>query len=246
MNDRPKRKSRRADGKVFWGMKGNKEIWITEEQFEKWDEARKKYTRKRAKQWQKNLPVEQRIKKGTYDSNTDLYFYGYSGIGKPIWITKDKFENYKEKARICRKNYYDRLKKLPLPKYCIGDKHPEDPNLVVVRLYGNKVCWGTEDQAKSVSMSRLQSYKKYRENRGQIRKASANEKKQKVLQFLSENPHLKRSRGDKDLVLNRIFWGYSVWGTEMWMTPEKFEAKVNKAKLARNILREKKKNERCK
>jgi hypothetical protein len=243
MQKRPARKTRRADGKVFWGMKSKKEIWITEEQFEKWDSTQKEYARKRAKQWQDKLPKEKRFKRGFLDEKTGLYFYEYSGIGKPVWVTKEEFDRRKEKARIGRLAYYYRLKNLPLPTYAPGDRHPEDPNLVVVRLYANRICWGTEELYKKQLESRSKSYKKYRENKGLFRKESAKQKKQKIFEFYKQNPNLKRSRGDKDFILNRIFWGYSTWGTEIWLSPEKFDQKIKHDKYRRDLLRKLKKNE---
>lgn len=241
---RLKRGTVREDGKLLWRIKDGKEIWVTKEQYQKREKTRKNYCKKRYEKWKEEFPLEKRIQRGYLNPETGLYFFSYSILGKEIWLTKDKFES---KKITCRKNklkHYHKLKKLPPPSVCPGDKHPEKPDLYVVRLCANKVVWGTYEQYCKHKEARNASYRKYHE-RARLKKVErSKEIREERLSYLKDNPSLKRRRGDIDPILNLIFWGYSSYGNEVWMTPERFTSKRLDGIANRKKLRERNKNGR--
>jgi hypothetical protein len=225
----------RADGKVFWAYKsrnGKKfECWVTPEQLKKWDEGRRRYVQAKRAEYldqQSKLPPEERNHFGKYNPENGLYFIKVGTNGKPMWGNLEKLQKYK-KALIdndakYRKNLKDNL---PPPSVCVGDKHPTDNNLYVIRIWSNKVYYGTLEKLnsrrqKSVESGRLYSAK----NREAIRTRALNKRK-KLREFLAENPHLKFSRGDVDPITNQFFWGYSCIGKEVWLDQETFKNRRN-------------------
>lgn len=243
-----KRKSVRADGKLFWAYKyknGEKiPVWISPEMFERWDAVRRNYAKRKYAKYleqQKNLPEEQRLHRGKFDPITGLYFIRVSTVGKPVWGSKQKLEKYISQNQKAKIAYYNRCTKLEAPSVCLGDPHPSIPGLVVRRIYGHKLFYGTVEQAQKHALSRMESYKRYKaKNKELIKKRSAENRKLKM-ENLRNNPHLMRKRGDVDPILGKIFWEYNYLGNPIWLDKKHFEEKHAKTKLKRKLCRLKRK-----
>jgi len=244
---RLKRNTERADGKVYWSTKiingVKKEVWITKEQFKKWNAGRLKYVREKTLAYheeQKKLPKEERNYFGKLDPVSGLYFCKISSSGKPVFVTFEKLQEYKARSNIRKKRYYQRCKQFERPAVYLGDKHPSIDGLFVKRICNNKVFYGTYEEAQKCIQSLKNSYKKYKQKHKDAIKMRQKQSKQKVLAFLKENPQLRRKRGDVDLVLNRVFWQYDDRGNEFWLSQEKFKKYSEAAKLKRKLLHMKK------
>lgn len=246
-----KRGTERSDGKVFWGYdydsKDLKEVWITKIQFEKREMTRRSYLRKKIedyKQKQLSLPKEERNYMGKYNPETGLYFIRVGSSGKEVWGTIEKLTHIRQLNKKARKKYHKKCYSIEKPNLVAGDPHPFEKGLFVVRTVGGKVFYGTKEQYLSKSERLRKTYKKYKLNHREEIERRKKQAKEKFVNFFRENPHLKRRRGDVDPVLNKVFWQYSVAGKEIWMSPEAFKEKRDKAISYRNSLRRKQKEEK--
>ena len=164
-----KRKTVREDGKIFWAYKHKngtkKEVWLSPKVFERWDQVRKNYVNKKYKKYleqQNELPEEDRNYRGKCDPQTGLYFIRVSTSGKPVFGSKEELEKYINQNKKTKSRYYYRCIKLPAPTFCVGDPHPQTPNLFVKRIFGHKIYWGTKKEADKNIENRNNSYKKYK------------------------------------------------------------------------------------
>jgi hypothetical protein len=67
--------------------------------------------------------------------------------------------------------------------------------------------------------------------------------RKRLQEFLKQNPHMRRSRGDVDPMTGLIFFVYGSRGKEIWLTKEEFEFRKNKSIMLRKSHREKRKLE---
>lgn len=245
---RIKRKTERPDGKVFWAyaIKNGKrvEIWISRAQFEKRENTRRKYVRQKQQEYQKNqlsLPDDQRNYIGKYNPENGLYFIRVSTVGKAVWGSLEQLNHLRNLNKKARKKYY--IKCYTMQKLAVvpGDPHPTQEGVFVVRIMGGKVFYGTKDQYLEKSKKLINNYKKYKSKNKEEIKRRKKECREKNINFLKQHPHLKRSRGDIDPICRKIFWQYNEYGKEVWMRPEVFEKKRNKANANRNLKRQKNK-----
>lgn len=235
-----KRKTVRQDGKMFWAYrykKGKKiEVWLSPDVFERWDETRRKYTRKRYDEFVKKIKdgsQDKKYSRGKYDPETGLYFIRVSTCGKPVFGSIEELQKYINQNRKAKRKYYSRCSKLNPPSVCVGDPHPTTEGLFVKRIYGNKVFYGTIEEAKKHLDSRRQSYKKYKQNNKAAIKERSKNIRNARMEKIKMNPILKRRRGDIDPVLGKIFWEYNYLGNEIWLHREEFEKKHAKIKQDR-------------
>jgi hypothetical protein len=245
-----KRKTVREDGKIFWAYKHKngtkKEVWLSPKVFERWDQVRKNYVNKKYKKYleqQNELPDEERNYRGKCDPQTGLYFIRVSTCGKPVFGSKEELEKYINQNKKSKSRYYYRCAKLPAPTFCVGDPHPQTPNLFVKRIFGHKIYWGTKKEADNNIENRNNSYKKYKNKNKDSIKDRNKQARNIVMENLKNNPHLKRRRSDIDPILGRFFWGYSCRGKEVWLRKDAFERRHKNTKVKRNLNRIKKKGE---
>jgi hypothetical protein len=232
----------REDGKVFWAYRKTKtrtgEIWVSRDTFLKYEASRIKYSQSKMmayKKSQESLPPDERNYLGKYNPENGLYFIRVYASGTPRYGTLEDLQNYKLKRRRQQRDCYKLNKtKIPASSVCLGDKHPNDPNLVVVEIRGHKVKYGPmqklEKRRENIRLSGIE----YRKIKGKKIVEKSREIRQKKLQFLRENPHLKYSRGDLNPLTGWKFWGYSALGNEIWLHPDDFvvrRAEFNKKRL---------------
>lgn len=241
-----KRNTERPDGKLFWGYKNKNgrrvEIWITKIQFEKRNNTRLNYIRKKHeeyKQKQLSLPVEERNYMGKYNPETGLYFIRVSTVAKEVWGSLEQLNHIRDLNKKATKKYYKKCNSMNKPHVVPGDPHPTQDDLFVVRIMGGKVFYGTKEQYLDKARRARLIYKNYKQRHREKIKRRKKESKEKVFNFLKEHPHLRRSRGDIDPIYGKIFWQYNDCGKEIWMRPEEFVKKRNKANANRNLKRQK-------
>ena len=235
-----KRKTVRQDGKMFWAYRykqgQKKEVWLSPDVFKKWDETRRKYARKQYDEFlkkYKNGSQDKKYCRGEHDPETGLYFIRVSTCGKPVWGSIEELQKYIGQNRKAKRKYYSRCSSLNPPSVCVGDPHPTTAGLVVKRIYGHKVYYGTIEEAKKHTDSRKESYKKYKQkNKEAIKQRSKNIRNARM-EKIKMNPILKRRRGDIDPVLGKIFWEYNYLGNEIWIHKDDFEKKHAKIKQDR-------------
>lgn len=220
----------REDGKVFWAYKLRKnkkyEQWITREKFEQYDGVRiKRYKllKEKYQESQDKLPPDQRNFLGRCDPETGLYFIRLQTNGKPKFGTLEELENYKKNRRRLQRECYAKIKSItPPPSVCLGDKHPTDPNLVVVEIRSHKVKYGPIEKLQKRREKIKQSSVIYRQLNGKKIVDKYREIRQKKLQERKKNLNLKFRRGDIDPITKWKFWGYSALGNEIWIHPDEF------------------------
>ena len=225
----------REDGKFFWRdskLKG--EIWLTEEQFKKRVATRTEY-RKRCAELYKKMRDEKNVMDrpffGKYSFAKNKYFIGMTSSGKENWVSKEKFERFKVKQENCKKRYIEKLRKLPKTNLKFGDPHPENPDLFVTLLIGNKPFFGNAEKLQEVIEKR---------NRFQKNKVIKNQIiRRDKLNKLDKKHRLRR--GHIDDITGNIFWEYDVKGDPKFLPPDVFHEKRNKANEKRKRNRDIKK-----
>ncbi len=157
----------REDGMVYLRKKEGKEIWGTKERFEKMEKNRLEYMEKKRLEYNQ-IPVEKRIKIGTYNPETGLYFIRIGGNLAPIWGTKEKLEQYKNMKKTMAKNYkMAKLKtKVIIPKDSPlrrrrGDIDPV-LNLVFLKydLYTGQEVWTTKEKLNLYNLKEREAKRK--------------------------------------------------------------------------------------
>jgi len=236
----------REDGRIFWCYKVRKnkkryECWLTPEQFKEWDAKRIQYAKRKRAEYnaqQKALPPEERNYIGKYDPATGLYFLQIMTNGKPQYGTFEKLQEFKEKALKRSKNYSKKCKaQLPLPNVCVGDDHPTDKNLVVVKIWNRRIYYGTREslQAKREKQRERERIYRQKESISERRRIMRNE----VFEHLKKNPHLRMKRGYQNPITKELFWCYNSFGKEMWLRPDEFVRRRNRSIEVRNLKRKK-------
>jgi hypothetical protein len=246
---RLKRGAVREDGKIFYAYRSCKRnstaIWLSPESYKRVidrDRARSKRLLQNYKEKQNSLPPEERNYKGKFIPETGLYFAYVNTSGVPIYKNEAEYNKWLERRRSTHRRFHARCKQLPAPSCLLGDPHPTIPNLFVKRIYGHKVTYGTLEEATRARLKRNESCKKHRDIHKERRKKRLQELRNARMNFLKENPHLRRSRGDIDPVLGQIFWGYSNMGNELWYDPARFAEKKAKFSAQRQKRYYKKKS----
>lgn len=205
----------REDGMVFWkNSKEKGEIWLRPEQYSKWCETRKKYRERCAREYYKRrekLNEMDRPYFGKYDFSRNLYYIGVSSAGKEVWINKQRYENLLERRKKYRSNYVKKLQQEPKTNLRFGDPHPDDPNLFVILMIGNKPFFGPKE--------RLDKRRECLRRTGVKRDIKDKHKRKQILEQLGEN---RIPRGAYDLETGLVFWEYSQNGKERWMPVEEF------------------------
>jgi hypothetical protein len=210
-----KRGTIREDGKYFWGYKKEKEIWLTKEQYEKWDDTRKDYVRRCRNRYYERQAAKHIIDRnyiGKYDSSKNLYFLKISTAGKEIWGTKHQLEAFSKQHTIYRRRmYYKLLEQHPVTGLKIGDKNPDNPNEYVVFFIGNKPYFGSKHHLKERQKSRAISY----------RKRTQKYKLQREAKLRSIEKRIKRGTENPETGL--VFYCYAQNGNERWITKEYYQ-----------------------
>ena len=225
-----KRGTVREDGRIFWGHRGpkiqKKEIWLTPESFVMMQAQlsnRQKQKLQDYRDAQNKLPPEERNYKGKFIPETGLYFAYVNSGGKPIYKTKEEYDIWANGLRKIKTNYHRRCKNLPLPTVVLGDRHPTDPNLYVKNIYGNKVFYGTLEEVNETKALRCKRYQRYHSKNKKSRKESYKKIRQERFKVIDASPQGRRKKGEIDVILGKIFWGYSYLAKEIWMTKEVFD-----------------------
>lgn len=205
----------REDGKVFWkNCKKKGEIWLTQEQYKKWCETRSKYRQRCAEEYYKRREKQNPMDRaffGKYDFSRNLYFVGISSAGKEMWVNKERFENILQRRKKNKSNYIKRLQKAPETNFKFGDQHPNDNNLYVYLIVGNKPFFGTKDK--------LEKRRKSLRKTGILRDIKYKHKRKDILERLGEK---RIHRGAYDLETGLVFWEYSQNGKERWLPVDHF------------------------
>lgn len=237
MEKRLKRGTKRADGKVLWKYEFGVPIYITEKQYNSWENTRKEYVRKchnayKARQLAK--PPNERNFLGKYDPFSNRYFIGITSAGKEIWGTKEQLAKKRADMNIRRKKFAEKCKNLngDPSKLKFGDQHPTDPKLFVILKIGNKVYYGSKERMSEVKLSRALAYRK--------RNVKAQRKRKEYLDSLPQ----RFTRGDKHPTADLYFWAYTQYAKEVWYTKEEFAIRrineINRRKRYRNKLKSRK------
>jgi hypothetical protein len=206
----------REDGMVFYRYLRGREHWVSAEQLQEIRAKRRAYRaqcqREYYAQQAKKDPMDRNYM-GKYDFARNRYFAGVSSSGKERWLTKEQFDKYQEKRKANYTNYRKRLQQLPPTSFGIGDPHPENPELFVVRKTGQRCYWGDKKELqRHIEMRRRITRKK---NQGLRYKR------------LAAFKNGRRKRGDVN-EQGLIFWVYHPNMKEIWMTPEEFQASKEK------------------
>ena len=220
----------RDDGKVLWrNSKEKGQIWLTAEQYKKRIETIREYRRKSAAAYyarrEKINPID-RPYFGKYDFASNTYYAGISSAGKEVWMPKEKFERFAERKKKHKQKHVEKLKALPKTNAKIGDPHPDNKNLFVVYINGNKPIYGDKEKLRKRRESQLRSYK--------IRDQRNRKMKREMLERLGEN---RIYRGCYDIKTGKVFWEYDNAGREIWIDEDIFFKKrqhaIDKRKNAR-------------
>jgi len=205
----------REDGKVFWkSCKEKGDIWLTPEQYQKWCDTRKRYRQRCAQEYYKRREKQNPMDRnyfGKYDFARNLYFVGISSAGKEVWVNKDRLEKILERKKRYKKNYIKKLQEAPKNNLKFGDQHPDDPNLYVYLIVGNKPFFGTKEK--------LEERKKALRKSGILRDIKYKHKRKDILQKLGDN---RIHRGAYDLTTGLVFWEYTQTGNEKWLPVDQF------------------------
>jgi hypothetical protein len=240
-----KRGTVRKDGKIFWCYKiknGTRfPCWLTPEQFKNWDAKRKEYSLKKRAEYkaqQAALPPEERNYTGKQDPVTGLYFLQVLNNGKPQFGNLEQLKEFQLKVRLRSKKYHTKCRQQnPPPSVCIGDKHPTDANLCVIKIWGNKVYYGTWEKLQKRRESHRRKDQNYRDmNRERLNQHRSAIKK-KVMEVFKTNPELKMKRGYINPITKEIFWVYDAYGREVWLHIDEFNRRRNNACQKRKIAR---------
>lgn len=220
----------REDGKMYWcSSKRKGEIWLTPEQYAKWDESVRNYRRKCQQAYyerREKINPSDRSYIGKYNPATNKYFARLSSSGKEIWVTKQELERLKLQSKRNRRNFLKRLQSLPDNKIKVGDVHPTDKNLFVVYKVGKKPMYGTKEQLQLKIKSRARSYK--------LRNIKYYAKKRQIIEKLGEN---RLHRGLYDVETGLVFWEYSANCKERWISEEEFHSRRNKQCVRKKVRR---------
>jgi len=223
----------REDGMIYWRYRKDKgHVWITQEQYKKYVETRKKYRELCLKEYYKQrskLNVMDQSFYGKYCFAKNRYFIGVGSSGKEIWTTKEKYLKHRDKQNRNRRNFIKKLKSQPKPDLKIGDPHPDNKDLFVCYFIGNKPYFGSEQKLKTVVESRKTSIRKRDIKYKRLRK-------ERLAQI-----EKKHRRGDVHPENKTLFWEYNIQGKEKWLPFEEFKLRHDKEKERRRINRLKQK-----
>lgn len=225
-----KRGTVRADKKIFWAYKISKakkyETWLSKEKFAHYENNRKKYSSTKLKKYreeQAKLDPEDRNSLGKYNPENGLYYIRMNSNGKPRYGTLEQVEKFRLTRKTYQKKRYEKfLKTIPLPNVCLGDKHPTDPNLIVIEIRNNRIKYGAPEVLEKRRARIKLCGELYRKQKGKEIVQKAREIRYAKMQYLRENPSLRFRRGDTNPLTGWKFWGYSSLGNEVWLHPEEF------------------------
>jgi len=225
-----KRGTAREDGKVFWGYRKEKELWVAKEQYEKWENTRKEYVRRCRQNYherQKAKHIVDRNYVGKYDSSKNLYFIRISTAGKEIWGTKYQLELFRKRHTLYRRNMYKKLREQhPDTGLKIGDRNPDNPNEYVVFFIGKKPYFGTKQHLKEKQQSRAISYRK-RQQKYKLKRDAKLKSIEKRIKRGTENPET-----------GLVFYYYSQNGNERWITKEYYQKVLEQERIKKRRHKE--------
>lgn len=219
----------REDGMVYWRYRKDRgHVWLTQEKYKEYVDARKKYRLFCAQEFYKmreKIDPMDRSYFGKYSFAKNKYYIGISTSGKEVWVHKEKYLKYREKQNANRNKFAAKLRMLEKPSLKIGDPHPENNELFVCYFIGNKPYFGSKEKLETI-----------RENR----KISCRKRDIKYLRLRRETllkMANKRRRGDLHPDQDKIFWEYNNRGAEKWLSCEEFkrrhELELQRRKLNR-------------
>lgn len=213
MEERIKRGTARADGKVLWRYVKGEPKYISKSQYDKMEETRKAYVRMchaRYKARQAAKPPTERNYIGKYDHHSGLYFIGITSSGKEMWGTKAKLEAYRNRLNLRRKEFKERNKTNVAPTAKFGDPHPTKHNLFVILIVGSRIYYGSKKRIERIKESRAISYR--------LRNLKWQNKRRMLLSGLA----VRYRRGDRHPTLDLMFWEYTQYAKEKWLPPAEF------------------------
>lgn len=222
----------REDGRMYYGRKYGKEVWLTPEGYRRRVENRTRYQRE-CRQYALNRQYRKnemdRNYYGKYDFARNLYYIGLTSAGKEVWGTKEQLEHDRLIHLSAASDYRKRCREqFPPTSLKFGSPHPTEPGLFCVRKTGNKLFWGDKDEyERRLELATISRRKQ------QIKRE--NQRREKI-RSLGEN-RLRRGavRGD-----GKIFYRYERDGSECWMTPERFAELKERSRLQRKKYERKK------
>lgn len=215
----------REDGKIYWcSSKRKGEIWLTKEQYDKYDETVRNYRRKSHQAYyarREKIKPSDRSYFGKYDPAANKYFAKISTSGKEIWVTKAELERLKKQSKLNRRKYVERQQSLPDNKIKVGDQHPTDKTLYVIYKVGKKPMYGSKEK--------LEERRKSRKKTMCLRNIKYNSRRREFIENLGGQ---RFKRGYFSIEKNMVFWEYSTTCREIWISEEKFH-KLRNAHLQR-------------
>lgn len=225
----------REDGRMYYGHKYGKEVWLTPESYQRRVENRTRYQRECRKhainrQHQKN--EMDRNYYGKYDFSRNLYYIGLTSAGKEVWGSKEQLEHDRQLHLSAANQYRKRCReRFPRTSLKFGSPHPTEPGLFCVRKTGNKLFWGDKAEYERRLELAIISRRKQEIRRERLRR-------ERILS-LGQN-RLRRGvvRGD-----GKIFYRYEKDGRECWITPERYAELKERSRIQRKNQENKKKVE---
>lgn len=230
MSEKPREGETREDGRVFWRRHKKKgDIWLTKESYERRVKTRNEYRRKcyeEYKRGQMAMDPMDRNYLGKYDFSRNKYFMGVSASGKPVWVTKEKLERFKERTAKSKARFVEKQRALPATKGSIGDPHPTDPGLFVILRVGNRLYYGDalrlEKKREALKRAGINRDVKYRS----IRRDLLSKMQKRI------------KRGEVDEATGKVFWEYNQRCVPVWLDPEEFRVRHEKSNLRRKMARQ--------
>lgn len=220
----------REDGMVYARMLDGKPLWLTREQYDKREVARKKYVKECFAMYKRRRQCVRKI--GEYDHRRNLYFVGVSSSGKEVWRGRAFYERFIDKVKRSKSRYNQRCKDLPPTDLVIGSPHPTKPGIFVTNKVGNKCFFGN----KAKLQKRLES----------IRMAyTKRHYKAKKRRALALEGIVRKRRGETRLEDSKIFFEYDRIGKEIWLDPVEFHRRRNKDCERRRQYRKLRKQKTC-
>ncbi len=214
----------REDGKIYWRSNKNQANWISQEDFKKRIQTKLAYQRKCRRMYRE---MHQGIipKLWTFSSSKKLYFCGISSSGKEMWRDREYMLRKQEILRRSRVRNKEKIKLLPKTNLKIGDQHPDNPKLYVIRKNHNKVYFGNLKKLEEFCIKRRAC---------QARKNKKYQQKRKMLVR-------KYKRGDVHPETKKVFWYYAKSCNEIWLDASEFKLRHERYNLKQRILNRKRK-----